>query len=78
MIILSAVLNEKDKVDDDNIIFESSTSLPLASQIPQVKTKSLFEPVTDLSPSHKTEKPVITTSLVSDTDGKTEDNEFWD
>ena len=78
MILLFAVLNEKDKVDDNNIIFESSTSLPLASQIPQVKTKSLSEPETDLSPSHKTEKPVTTTSLVSDTNGKTDDNEFWD
>ena len=78
MILFSAGINAKDKVDDDNIVFESSTSLTHASQIPQLKTKSLSESVTDLSPSHKTEKLVTTTSLVSDTDEKTEDNQFWD
>ena len=64
----SIMLEEMDKADD--IV----TSLPLTSQIPQLKTESLSDPVRDVSPP--CEKPFITTCLVSDTDGKTEDNSF--
>ena len=63
--LFSIMLDEMDKADD--II----TSLPLTSQITQMKTESLSESLTDVSLPCK--KQVITTCLVSDTDGKTED-----
>ena len=50
------------------------SSLPLTSQIPQLKTEPLSECIRDVSLPCK--KQVITTCLVSDTDGKTEDNSF--
>ena len=64
------MLDEMDKADD--IV----TSLPLTSQITQMKTESLSESVTDVSPLCK--KQIITTCLVSDINGKTEDNPFTD